>query len=161
MPRQVKYTKERLQAAIAKSQSMAEMMRNLGIEHISGGLHSHLKRRISQLKLDTGHFLGQRWNRGDAHVGGPEKLEAKDIFVRNRRNGYREHTKYLRMALDEIGRKRICVTCGVGETWQGYPLVLEIDHRNGDPLDNRETNLEYRCPNCHSQIPNHSKRSLK
>jgi ribosomal protein S27AE len=81
--------------------------------------------------------------------------------VRNRRNGYREHTKYLRMALDEIGRKRICVTCGVGETWQGYPLVLEIDHRNGDPLDNRETNLEYRCPNCHSQIPNHSKRSLK
>ncbi|MFE2931499.1 HNH endonuclease signature motif containing protein [Streptomyces sp. NPDC059278] len=40
----------------------------------------------------------------------------------------------------------------------GDRLVLEIDHINGDRLDNRQKNLRYLCPSCHSQTETFSKR---
>ncbi|MFE7410356.1 HNH endonuclease [Streptomyces laurentii] len=41
---------------------------------------------------------------------------------------------------------------------QGRRLVLEIDHANGDRLDNRAENLRYLCPSCHSQTGTFSNR---
>jgi hypothetical protein len=38
--------------------------------------------------------------------------------------------------------------------WNGNPLTFQIDHRNGNSLDNRPGNPRFLCPNCHSQTPN-------
>ncbi|WP_420717446.1 HNH endonuclease [Streptomyces sp. WM6378] len=35
---------------------------------------------------------------------------------------------------------------------------MEIDHVNGDRLDNRRENLRYLCPSCHSQTGTFSNR---
>lgn len=35
--------------------------------------------------------------------------------------------------------------------WNGMPLRLELDHENGNSLDNSPPNLRLLCPNCHSQ----------
>lgn len=43
-----------------------------------------------------------------------------------------------------------CNICGISE-WNNSPIVLELNHINGDNRDNRWENLRLLCPNCHSQ----------
>lgn len=43
--------------------------------------------------------------------------------------------------------------CGIGDSWNGVPLTLELDHINGVATDNSLENLRFLCPNCHSQTP--------
>lgn len=47
-------------------------------------------------------------------------------------------------------RENKCEVCGITE-WNGKPIVFQIDHTNGDRMDNTLENLKVICPNCHSQ----------
>lgn len=49
-------------------------------------------------------------------------------------------------------QNEVCLWCG-NNKWRDLKLVLEIDHINGIHKDEREENLRYLCPNCHSQTP--------
>ncbi len=43
-----------------------------------------------------------------------------------------------------------CLQCGIAD-WQGQPLTFELDHIDGDKLNNTRENLRVLCPNCHAQ----------
>jgi hypothetical protein len=43
-----------------------------------------------------------------------------------------------------------CEICGICE-WNSKPIVLEIDHIDGNSFNNTPTNFRFVCPNCHSQ----------
>lgn len=45
-----------------------------------------------------------------------------------------------------------CARCRL-DSWQGEPLVIEIDHIDGDTNNNTRSNLIGLCPNCHSLTP--------
>lgn len=51
-----------------------------------------------------------------------------------------------------------CLHCGTGRMWNGQPLVLEIDHIDGNHGNNSCENLRGLCPNCHSQTPTYRNR---
>jgi len=49
-----------------------------------------------------------------------------------------------------------CQKCGWSEKNPVTGLVpLTVNHKNGNPEDHREENLELICPNCHSLTPNY------
>jgi len=41
----------------------------------------------------------------------------------------------------------------------GRPLVLVLDHIDGDSTNNRRENLRLICPNCDSQLPTYKNRN--
>lgn len=65
-------------------------------------------------------------------------------FIKNGRRFKRQHVALFK-DLD------LCEECGQTSIWNGKPLVLHIDHINGDDSDHRLENLRILCPNCHTQ----------
>ena len=67
----------------------------------------------------------------------------------------------LRKKLIEDGIKEDkCEKCN-NTYWFGKKLMLELYHIDGNRFNNTLNNLQILCPNCHSTIPNHSKKKNK
>lgn len=45
-----------------------------------------------------------------------------------------------------------CSICGIDSFWNNAPLVLILDHIDGDASNNSVSNLRIVCPNCDSQL---------
>jgi len=134
-----KWTDEQLIRAVKDSKCCAEALRLLGLRH-NGGSYKTVRRHLDRLGLDTSH-----WNYRPPVLRDPVPLE--EILV--------EGSSYSRRSLkrrlvDEGLLDYRCRVCGIDE-WQGQPLILQLDHKNGVGNDNRLENLRLLCPNCHSQ----------
>lgn len=141
------YTKELLEDVVRRNVSMAGVLRSLGLR-LAGGTQSYLTGKIKGWGIDTRHFTGQATNHGPNHKG-PRKRTWREVLIK-RVEGHRESCVRLRRALIESGVPYQCV-CGLQGTWNDRPLMLQVNHKNKDWLDDRRANLEFLCPNCHSQ----------
>ena len=66
---------------------------------------------------------------------------------------------YIRVYLAEEQDHR-CAICRHPDEWNGQPLVLIIDHVDGDSTNNRRDNLRLVCPNCDSQLATYKSRNM-
>ena len=144
-----KYTKEVLENAVKKSVSIAGVMRELGLRICTGGIHSHISKRIKHFGIDCSHFLGIRTNSGINHKGGPQKRALKEILILG--SFIREKHTVLKRCMLEFGMEYKCDICKNNGIWMNSKIEFEIDHINGNSLDNRIENLRFLCPNCHTQ----------
>ncbi|MFF8013073.1 HNH endonuclease [Streptomyces sp. NPDC007929] len=148
------FPREDVTRAVAASHSLSGVLRMLGLSTLGGSGRAKARRSIEFYGLSIDHFTGQGHFRG---TSSPRRRSADQILVRRPPGSPRTQTVLLRRALDDLGVPRMCSECGTGESWQGRRLVLEIDHIDGDRLNNRIENLRYLCPCCHSQTQTHSR----
>ena len=62
-------------------------------------------------------------------------------------------TKLKERLIKEGLKEYKCECCGISE-WNGKYISLQLHHINGIHNDNRLSNLQLLCPNCHSQTEN-------
>jgi hypothetical protein len=144
----------RLHELVRESNTVAQVLAKLGLPD-EGRPHRTLSARLRALAIDTSHFRGRGWSRGDTKHTNPSvaagvKRRAftnDEVFVEN---SPVYHGRELKWRLLELGWVYRCAWCEISE-WRGKPLVLHLDHINGVSNDNRFVNLRFLCPNCHSQ----------
>ena len=148
-----KCTEELLAAAVRESTSIASVLRYLGLRP-TGGAHAHISRTIKAFEIDTSHF---RLYNPSAHTN--RRLLPEEVLVVLPAGAPRAKPPLLTRALIESGVPYECAACGCDGSWQGMPLTLEVDHIDGDYLNNALENLRFMCPNCHRQTANFAGRS--
>jgi hypothetical protein len=75
------------------------------------------------------------------------------ILLEKFNNGLVVHTQTQYKLLVEL-KGNVCEICGNNGQWFGRPLKLQVDHKDGNALNNFSINLRLLCPNCHNQTPN-------
>lgn len=140
------YTKEDLENAVANSVSIMGVMRQLGIK-MAGGSHYHISNRIKKEGISTEHFTGKVHNKGKP---ARNRMTAEEILIVLPEGSNRPKRVQLKRAMLEVGFSYFCQLCWI-DSWNDEDITLEIDHIDGNWLDNRKENLRFLCPNCHSQ----------
>lgn len=143
-----KWTRDILEPVVARSTSVNDVLRQLGLDPV-GGHHTNISRRIKAYGLDTSHFTPvarterQRYNQ--------RRRTAEEILVEDT-SAYARRVpgSRLKRALREQGVEERCALCGIEPVWLGEALPIEVDHIDGDWRNNRIENLRLLCPNCHS-----------
>lgn len=60
-----------------------------------------------------------------------------------------------------IEQNNRCAICNEKNIWNGKPLVLQLDHIDGNNMNNERENLRMICPNCHSQTDTFTSKNIK
>ncbi len=146
------WTDEQLIEAVASEKSYSAVLKRLGLK-LSGGTHAHLKLHVRQLGLDTAHFTGKGWCTGQHNLIFIDKIQIPLEKILVRESTYSSTVSLKKRLLRAGLLENKCYICGGLPEWQGKPLVLQLDHVDGDRTNNLLVNLRLVCPNCHSQTP--------
>ena len=118
---------------------MAELIKKLGYRTSHGKNYETVQNRLDELKISTEHFTSKTK---------PAKRTEENVFCEN---STAAQTTLRRFYLKQENIKYQCSECGHLGEWNGKPLSLQLDHKDGDNTNNKLDNLRWLCPNCHSQ----------
>ena len=143
---------EEFQQMIARNHSWCACAREVGLSPNGSNAKIQLKKRVAELGLDTSHF-NQTQDARQASI----KYTLEEIMIED--STYQNATKLKERIIRENLVPYECAICGNNGEWNGQKLVLQLDHINGRHFDHRKENLQFLCPNCHSQTKTFSGRN--
>ena len=144
---------DELKTLINASKTWQEVMYKLGYTANRGNSYYSMKKYINELNIDTTHLGIKNKNRYSHPT-----FELSEILVANSK--YTNMTRLKKRILSNNLLENKCYICGIN-SWNDKPLILQLDHINGNNRDNRIENLRLLCPNCHSQTETFSGKNIK
>ncbi len=149
-----KWIDEQFIEAVAHNNSIAGVIKALGLIP-AGGNYATVNNKIKELNLDISHFTGKGWNIGLKFK--PKKAKPlSEILVEN--SNYQSFKLAQRLIKERV-KERKCERCKRTE-WEEVPIPLELHHMNGTRTDNRISNLQLLCPNCHALTDNYRGKNI-
>jgi 5-methylcytosine-specific restriction endonuclease McrA len=149
-----KISDEKFIDLVKTSKTMSELLGYFGMEN-KGGNYKTCRARISELQIDTSHFLKR------IESSNYSRKVTKDDFVSKlTKNSVYNRTDLKKRLIKFNLLKYECVKCKNNGIWENEKLTLQLEHKNGISNDNRLENLTFLCPNCHSQTNTFAGRSL-
>lgn len=130
---------------VAKSMTIGDVLKFFGLPEAGNSWKAVAKRCVEQ-EIDTSHFDGSK----KKAIANARRTIPLEIAMVENSTYTRKPLKARLLKLGFIQNK--CEICGLDGVWNGKPLVMRLDHKNGVRNDNRRTNLRMVCPNCDSQL---------
>ena len=150
------WTAEQLMESVKTSGSFRQVLKKLGLRE-AGGNYAQIQKYVEEYHLDTNHFHGKIWNKG-LRLPFKPRIPLEKLLRRNTR--FASHKLKLRLFRANL-KPQFCEECNWAKKSPDGYLPLELDHINGDHMDNRLENLRILCPNCHSLKSTHRGRNKK
>lgn len=146
-----RWTKESLEAAVLGSATYSDVLQKIGLKCI-GRNNDTLKKYLAQYEIDfqSRPHLKRDYSKGRVDPDVMYVMDSPTTRSVVRRSVIR----------DELIPYE-CAKCGNAGEWQDAILVLQLEHKNGVNNDHRLENLEFLCPNCHSQTDSWGGKSTK
>lgn len=147
--------RERFEALIKNNNVFNRVLTVFGLKN-KGHNNRTLKERCKLEGIDISHYKGAGKGCSKEYYSLEQILEK--VLVKN---SVVTNTAQIKRYLLKYGFAKYECVCGNTGEWMGKKLALQLDHINGDRLDNRVENLRFLCPNCHSQTETFAGRSCR
>lgn len=134
------YNKDQLQTIINSVDTIKDFCLKIGWKS-EGGFYNMFHKLVIKYDLDISHFKYTNDMKYNNHF---IFKKPKDILDKLVSEGEREYK---------------CELCGLSSIWNNKPLILQIHHKDGNHYNNDPNNLQYLCPNCHSQTDTYTGRN--
>jgi hypothetical protein len=147
------FTDDQIEIAVRdlSCRTIASVIRKLGGNAKSGTRYHLIHKVVKDRNLDTSHWLGVR--AGSLRKGQGIKPILPFLRLCEENESFpSSHIVKLRLIRDGL-KKRECESCQL-DSWMGFPIPIELHHKNGNNRDFRLQNLQIICPNCHALTPN-------
>lgn len=140
---------------LENSTSISDFLRKIGYKTNTGGGYKILHKECIKRNLDISFYKKKfRLNTNNKISNKLKKIPIEEILIENSK--YENRTRLKERLIKEKILEYKCIECENNGEWRGKKLSLQLNHKNGINNDNRIENIEFICPNCHSQTENYA-----